>query len=104
MFAVFRESNYAPGVSLDASPEFQAFQKAHAGLAGYVGTVVTEVGGGRFLTMTLWETERAMLDARTAIAPVVDRFIAPMMTSPAVLLGTGRVVVNDLVPDRDGAV
>jgi hypothetical protein len=98
MHAVFRESTYPDGYSVADSPEFTEFQRAHAGLAGYVGTVVAHVGGGRHLTVTLWETEDAMRAAREAIGPAVQRFLGAVMTAPAVLLGTGPVVVNDLAP------
>ena len=31
-----------------------------------------------------------------ALGPVVGRLLEPILTSPAVLLGSGRVVVDDL--------
>jgi hypothetical protein len=37
-----------------------------------------------------------MAAARSALEPVVERLLNPMMTSPSKLLGTGCVVVNDL--------
>lgn len=96
MYAVFRETTYAADRSLADSPEFEGFQRAHAERQGYRGTVVAEVGGGRFLTLTLWETVEDMDAARRALGPVVQRVLAPLMTAPSSLLGTGRVVVNDL--------
>ncbi|OQW33916.1 MAG: hypothetical protein A4E19_19320 [Nitrospira sp. SG-bin1] len=62
-----------------------------------LSTVVTEVGGGRFLRLPLWETAEDMHEAREALDPLVDRLLNPLMTAPSKLLGTGRVVVNDLV-------
>jgi hypothetical protein len=41
--------------------------------------------------------------AREALGPVVGRLLEPLMTSPAVLLGTGRVVVSDLAAAGPGA-
>jgi hypothetical protein len=61
--------------------------------------VVADVGEGRLLTVTLWETAEAMAAAREALGPVVARALDPLMAAPAVLLGTGRVVVNDLAPE-----
>jgi hypothetical protein len=58
---------------------------------------VAEVGGGRFLTLTLWETAEDMHEAREALGSLVDRLLNPLMTAPSKLLGTGRVVANDLV-------
>ena len=97
MYAVFRETSYAPDKPIYESQEFQKFQEAHAGRPGYKGTVVADVSSGRFLTLTLWETAEDMDSAREALGPVVQRLLEPLMTSPSKLLGTGPVVVNDLV-------
>lgn len=97
MYAVFRETSYAPDQPIMESPHFREFQQAHASRRGYLGTVVAEVGGGRFLTLTLWETAEDMDEAREALCPLIDRLLNPLMTAPSKLLGTGRVVVNDLV-------
>jgi hypothetical protein len=37
-----------------------------------------------------------MTAAREVIAPVVERLLNPLMISPAKLLATGAVVVNDI--------
>lgn len=100
MYAVFRETNYPPGTPIHESAEFREFQIAHADREGYHGTVVAEVGHGRYLTVTLWETADHMAAAREAIGPVVQRLLDPLMTSPSQLLGTGPVVVNDLAQVR----
>jgi hypothetical protein len=97
MHAVFRETTFAADVDVSTSNEFQEFQRAHANLPGYRGTVVVAVGNGRHLTVTVWDSERDMHAAREAIGSVVERFIAPIMTAPAILLGTGLVKVNDMI-------
>ena len=97
MFAVFRETTYPADLDLRESPEFQEFQKAHAERPGYKGTVVTDAGYGRFLTITLWETAEDMNAAREALGPVVARLLDPLMVSPSRLLGTGEVVINDII-------
>jgi len=100
MHAVFRETTYAPDDAIVESAAFREFQNVHAARDGYRGTIVADVGDGRLLTVTLWDSAAAMHAAREAIGPVVERLLEPRMTAPAVLLGTGRVVVNDLVPER----
>ena len=97
MYAVFRETRYAPDREVALTPEYQEFNAVHATQSGYLGTVVADVGDGRLLTVTLWATAEAMAAARDALGPVIARTLNPLMTAPAVLLGTGRVVVNDLV-------
>ena len=42
-----------------------------------------------------------MAVAREAMGPVVERTLNPLMISPAKLLGTGPVVVNDLTEIRN---
>lgn len=98
MYAVLRETKYAPDQPIHGRSEFKEFQTAHAQRRGYQGTVVAEVGGGRYLTVTLWETAEDMAAAREALEPVVQRLLDPLMSAPSKLLGTGPVVVNDLVP------
>jgi hypothetical protein len=97
MHAVIRETSYAPGEPLCETPEFNEFQREHANLTGYQGTVVVDVGAGRFLTLTLWQTAEDMSAARETMGPVVDRTINPLFTSPPKLLGTGPVVINDIL-------
>ena len=96
MHAVIRETHYAPGEAIYQSRNFEEFQHAHANLRGYVGSVMVDVGEGRFLTLTLWRTAEDMAAAREAMGPVVERTLNPLMTAPAKLVGTGPVVVNDL--------
>lgn len=97
MYAVIRETTYHTSRPFHESDEFQAFQRAHADQKGYRGTTVTDVGDGRFITITFWETAADMRSARDALGPVVERLLNPMMTAPTKLYGTGQVVVNDLM-------
>lgn len=96
MYAVFRETNYPLEIKLQETKEFKEFQDKHAKQPGYVGTIVTNVDEGRYLSITLWETKEDMDNARKALGQVVLELLNPIMTSPAKLLGTGPVVVSDL--------
>ncbi len=98
MHAVFRETRYSSGASVVESDAYREFNAIHAAQPGYRGSMVVDAGEGRLLTVTLWETAEAMSAAREALEPVVARLLDPSMTAPAMLLGTGRVVLNDLVP------
>ena len=97
MYAVFRETHYAADQEVVTKPEYQEFNVVHAKQPGYLGTIVADAGDGKLLTVTLWATAENMVAARDALGAVVARTLNPLMTAPAVLLGTGRVVVNDLV-------
>ena len=96
MYAVFSENIYPTNLNLTENPRFQEFQQAHADRSGYKGTVIADMGEGRYLSITLWETEENMHAARVSLGPVVQRLLDPLMTMPSRLLGTGRVVANDL--------
>ena len=96
MYAVFRENTYLTDLSLTEHPAFQEFHQAHADQPGYKGTVIADMGEGRFFSITLWQTEKDMHAARVFLGPVVQRLLGPLMTTPSKLLGTGRVVANDL--------
>lgn len=96
MYAVVRETTYPMDTSLRDRPEFKAFQDAHSALRGYRGTVVTHVGSGRYITVTLWETRDDMNAARDAIGPDVGKLIEPLMTAPSQLIGTGEVAYTDI--------
>jgi hypothetical protein len=96
MHAVIRETSYAPDRPLEGMPEFAQFQAAHAARAGYRGTIVTRIGDGRYVTLTLWASAADMDGAREALGPVVQRLLNPLMTAPTQLYGTGEVVVADL--------
>jgi hypothetical protein len=95
MYAVVRETSYSIDVPLGERPEFKAFQDAHRARPGYLGTVVTHLGHGRYITVTLWDSPEHMTAAREAIGPVVEQLIAPLLTAPSRLIGTGEVAYAD---------
>jgi hypothetical protein len=97
MHAVIRETTYAPDRPLEDMAEFAEFQTAHAARQGYRGTIVTRVGDGRYVTLTLWASAADMDAARDALGPVVQRLLNPLMTAPTRLYGTGEVIVDDLM-------
>lgn len=98
-YAVVRETRYALRTPVQETREFREFQREHARLEGYRGTVVVEAGEGWYLTVTLWESAEEMTAARERMGPVVERTIGPLWSAPADLVATGPVVVDDLSPD-----
>lgn len=99
MFAVIRETTYPLGTPLAERPEFEAFQEKHATQPGYLGTIVTHLGDGRHITVTLWDTAEHMNAARDAIGPTVKTLIEPIMSAPTKLLGTGEVAYADIIAE-----
>jgi hypothetical protein len=100
MYAVVRETFYDPMRPLQDRREFKEFQAAHSERSGYVGTLLVDAGGGRYLTTTLWETREAADSARVALGPTIGRLLNPLMLSEAKLLGTGHIVVDDLTQSK----
>lgn len=96
MYAVVRETTYPVDKALTERPEFTAFQDAHAAQPGYRGTIVSHLGNGRHVTVTLWDTAEHMAAARDSIGPAIKTLIEPLMTQPTKLLGTGEVVYTDI--------
>ncbi len=96
MHAVVRETRYPAEKPVHETNEFPEFEKIHSTQPGYHGSVVVNVGQGRFLTVTLWETEEEMAAARRTLEPIVERLLDPLMSAPSQLLGTGPVVASDL--------
>lgn len=103
MYTVVRETTYPADKPLAERPEFKAFQDAHAAQAGYRGTIVTHLGNGRHVTLTLWDTAEHMNAARDAIGPAVKRLIEPIMSAPTQLVGTGEVAYTDIGAEESGA-
>lgn len=97
MYAVFRENTYPTDIRIERDRGFVEFQKKHADQPGYLGNMVVEAGDGRYLSITLWTSEADMKAARQALGPVVSKLLDPLMAAPSKLLGTGRVIVNDVM-------
>lgn len=96
MYAIVRETSYSHDKPIYQSQQFQQFQHEPSRLHGYECPIVVDAGLGRFITLTLWRTSEDITAARETIARVVERLLNPLMISPAKLLATGAVVVNDI--------
>jgi hypothetical protein len=79
------------------SPQFKEFQALHARQPGYEGSFVIDAGDCCMFSLTLWQTAHHAAAARVVLEPVVRRALNPLMTAPSRLLGTGPVVVKDVV-------
>jgi hypothetical protein len=99
MYAIVRETTYDPAAVDRGQAELDEFQALHAKQRGYAGTVVVELGPGRWLTVNLWNSEADASAALPVMVPAVRRLLEPMMTAPSEQLGAGRVVLTDLHKD-----
>ena len=98
MYAIMRENFFAVDSALEQTAQFQEFQKAHANIKGYLGSIVIDAGEGRYESITLWASDSAMNAAREALGPVVGRLLEPLMTRPSQVIGAGRVAFQDFMP------
>ncbi len=99
MYAIVRETTYDPARLARGTGQFEEFQSLHARLPGYRGTVVVDAGGGRWLTLNLWESAEHAAAALPPMVPVVQRLLEPMMVAPSRVVGSGPIVVADLPKD-----
>ena len=96
MFAVVRESTYDPAKLTGGSAELARYQVLRAGQAGYQGNLVVDLGNGRILTITLYDTPEQATAAQSAMQPEAQRLLEPMMTAATRVVGTGPVIITDL--------
>jgi hypothetical protein len=99
MYAIVRETTYDPAALDRGENRVAEFQTLHARQPGYAGTVIVEIGPGRWLSVNLWESEDDASAALPVMRSVVARLLEPMMTAPSKTLGAGRVVLTDLHKD-----
>src|SRR4051812_45614657 len=96
MYSVIRENFYDLKKLSNAEKQMQEFHSIHAAQRGYRGNIVVDLGAGRMLVVTLWESESLAHAARAALEPAIQRLLVPLMTKPSHLLGAGPVAVADL--------
>ena len=58
--------------------------------------MVVDAGGGRMLTLALWESEAQAEAARAALEPEAERLLGPLWTTPSRVLAQGPVLRTDL--------
>ena len=96
MFAVVREATYDAKKKAGASKQVEEFARIRAQQPGYRGVVTVDTGGGRTLTIALWETEEQSRAGSAKIAPEAERLMGPLWTTPHGSIGSGAVIYNDL--------
>jgi hypothetical protein len=101
MYAVIRDNTFDPAKREQGGGSVAAFQRAHGAQPGYGGSVVVDLGNGRHVSITLWQSKAEAEAARVAMGPVIERTLAPMMAKPSTLVGVGEVTFDDLSRGRD---
>ena len=96
MYAVVRNNLYDEGRLSAGAAQMDEFQQLHARQPGYVGNIVVDAGGGRLITLTLWQSREFADAAVPNLLPEIERLLEPLMAAPSELVGTGDVIVDDL--------
>jgi hypothetical protein len=99
MYAVIRESHYKPDQADPCSAPFGDYQALNSQQSGYLGSLVVDAGGGRFLSVALWERLEDADTARVALAAATQRGALTLVGADAKLVARGSVVVRDLRAD-----
>ena len=98
MYAIVRATTYDRQKLRNGRAQLDEFQAIHAQQPGYRGTVVVDVGDGRWISVNLWEREQDAQAALPKMVPMVQRLIEPLTAGPSQLVGAGLVVLTDLSP------
>jgi hypothetical protein len=96
MYAVVRDNTFDLEKLEQGSGNVAEFQNAHAARPGYRGSIVVDVGAGRQITLTLWNSREEAEAARVALGPVIQRALVPLMAKPSTLVGLGDIIFDDL--------
>jgi hypothetical protein len=95
MYAIVRDAIYDQMRLAQGGEQLAEFRAIHAQQPGYAGSHTVDLGNGRRLSINLWETEADAQAALPRMVPVVERLVAPLLTAPAALVGSGPVVDTD---------
>ena len=101
MYAVLRLNSFDPDKLAVWGEGLEKFDEVHAAQAGYVGSVVVDIGGGRHFALNLWESAEHSAAALFVLGPEIGRLLGPLMAKPSELIGAGTVISSDLAPSRD---
>ncbi|HEY7894361.1 MAG TPA: hypothetical protein VIC24_05635 [Gemmatimonadaceae bacterium] len=96
MYAVVRDNTFDRAKLAAESAKIAEFQAAHARQPGYRGSVVVDIGSGRQISVTLWQSQADGEAARIALGPVIGRALVPLLATSSILVGVGDVVFDDL--------
>lgn len=96
MYAILRKQPFDAAKLGEAGEALAEFETAHADQPGYAGFLAVDIGEGRQVTVTLWETQQNAAAGRAELGPRVQRLLEPLLTGPSELLGVGEVVAGDL--------
>ena len=99
MYAIVRIATYDPAAVEKGQKQLDEFQEVHASQPGYAGTVVVDVGDGRWVTVNVWDSQESATAALPRMIPVVQRQVEPLLVTPSEMIGAGRVVFTDLKKD-----
>jgi hypothetical protein len=96
MFATVRESFYDPDKLRQGGAQLEEFAALRARQPGFAGSATVDAGGGRTLTLALWESEAQATAARAALEPEAQRLLGPLLVTPSRLIAQGPVLRSDL--------
>jgi hypothetical protein len=96
MFATVREGTYDPERLRQGQAQLEEFAALRAQQPGYAGSLTVDAGGGRTLTLALWESEAQAEAARAVLEPEAQRLMGPLWAAPTQVIGRGPVLRTDL--------
>src|SRR5689334_19932325 len=79
MYGIVRIATYDLAAVEKGQKQLDEFQEVHASQPGYAGTIVVDVGGGRWVTVNLWDNQESAAAALPRMIPVVQRLVDPLL-------------------------
>lgn len=92
MYAVVRLNTWDNAKRAAAAGDVAEFDRIHSEQAGFLGSIVVDLGEGRNAIINLWTSEEAATAALPVVGPAVGRLLEPLMAKPSQLVGTGEVI------------
>jgi len=96
MFAIVGETVYAPGQWAAGQAQLDEFWALRAAQPGFRGALQVDEGGGRYLTLLLWDSQAQWEAAHPLLSAAAARLLAPLRAGPTQPLGAGTVVYDTL--------
>ena len=96
MYAVVRESQLRSGVQGPNQAAREEFAALRHRQPGHHGSMSIDIGGGRILTIGLWDSQQSADAAGPILRPEMERLLLPELTGPPEVIHQGTVIGNDI--------
>lgn len=94
-YAIVRLSTFDDSKLAQSPADYAQFQRRHAALPGYAGSISVDLGAGRRLAVNLWRSEEDGDSARESLRDTIAALLGDALTGSQ-LIGAGPIAEIDL--------